>query len=293
MQCQQECCFPQTPAGCCLLCVQVTTLAARLEDLEEHVSDLSTDVRLQACKGLPPLSTAGSHDGSLHNSSGQHCPAILSPRGGDRVLADSTLLVLLSWMTHHLPTMWTFSCTAVAGPAAVRVRSRHASLVGACSGLAPGSATAAPASEESAATAGAPEPSAAVSTPGLESAVDAPKLGALEGMKMWGEGVLVSSRRSSQLSQRKHALGVHTSILCYYAWGASDLLERGCRSLKSKQLYPCRRTSLSRPCSWPQLRPLLLPTHRRLLTGTSSRCWSSEGAKGRLRGGWTPCGSCR
>lgn len=69
------------------LCVQVTALAARIEDLEEHVSDLSTDVRLQARKALPPLSTADSHDGSLHNSSGQHSPAILSPRGNkDRVL---------------------------------------------------------------------------------------------------------------------------------------------------------------------------------------------------------------
>lgn len=56
--------------------------------------------------------------------------------------------------------------------------------------------------------------------------MDAPKLGALEGMKMWGEGVLVSSRHSSQLSQHKHAPAVHTSILSSYAWEASDLLRR-------------------------------------------------------------------
>jgi hypothetical protein len=67
---------------------QVNGISERLSDLEDHVSDLSTDVRLQARKStlalpLPPLSTAGSHDGSVHSLG--HSGAV-SPRGAQ----DST-----------------------------------------------------------------------------------------------------------------------------------------------------------------------------------------------------------
>lgn len=65
--------------------VQVNRFSDRLADLEEQVSDLSTDVRLQARRStvaaqLPPLplSQACSHDGSASSFS---CSVAASPRG--------------------------------------------------------------------------------------------------------------------------------------------------------------------------------------------------------------------
>jgi hypothetical protein len=65
-------------------CTQVKTLTDRLSNLEEHVTDLSTDVRLQARRStiaaqVAPLALghAGSHNGT--NSLG--CSASGSARG--------------------------------------------------------------------------------------------------------------------------------------------------------------------------------------------------------------------
>lgn len=228
---------------------QVSTLAERFADLEEHVADLSTDLRLQARRSavaaqVPSLSLshAASHDGSAV------CSASASPRGEFTRLRScpkqACMYHKMLWCMQVVPLAQALTaprayphpaalCPAVAGPISAptptgKGRSRHVSLVGASSAGAAVPEASTPVGSALSPRVVGPAAPALPSTPGAAAAGPGGVFGLI---KSWGDDQV-----------RPPAAAASATTVSHSKLSGFESLQATC-SCKEAKLQPCVQTS--------------------------------------------------